>query len=114
MTDRPKIALWFRYGPADHAELFHAMPRIVAALAARAEVHEMKMEGDVMRMRAMKALDLPAGQTVELKPGGYHLMFIKPKRALVEGERFTATLRFRDAGKVTATFTVRGMGAGAH
>ena len=39
MTERPKIALWFRYGPADHAELFHAMPQIVAALAARAEVH---------------------------------------------------------------------------
>ena len=39
MTDRPKIALWFRYGPADHAELFHAMPQIITALAEHCEVH---------------------------------------------------------------------------
>ena len=40
------------------------------------EVHEMKMEGDVMKMRAMPVLDLPAGKTVELKPGGYHIMLL--------------------------------------
>ena len=87
---------------------------VASPVAGVAEVHEMKMDGDVMRMRAIEALELPKGVAVDLKPGGYHLMFIKPKRALVEGERFTATLRFRDAGKVTTTFTVRGMGAGAH
>ena len=43
------------------------------------EVHEMKMEGDVMKMRAMPFLDLPAGKTVELKPGGYHIMLLDLK-----------------------------------
>ena len=73
------------------------------------------MDGGMMRMRELTdGLPVPARGKVVLAPGGYHLMFIKPKRALVEGERFTATLRFRDAGKVSVTFTVRGMGAGAH
>ena len=84
-------------------------------LSQRVELHEMRMDGGMMRMRELTdGLPVPARGKVVLAPGGYHLMFIKPKRVLVEGERFTATLRFRDAGKVTTTFTVRGMGAGAH
>ena len=84
-------------------------------LSQRVELHEMRMDDGMMRMRELTdGLPVPARGKVVLAPGGYHLMFIKPKRALVEGERFTATLRFRDAGKVTTTFTVRGMGAGAH
>ena len=84
-------------------------------LSQRVELHEMRMDGGMMRMRELTdGLPVPARGKVVLAPGGYHLMFIKPKRALVEGERFTATLRFRDAGKVTTTFTVRGMGVGAH
>ena len=50
---------------------------VTTPAAAVAEVHEMKMEGDMMKMRAIPSLDLPAGQTVELKPGGYHLMFMQ-------------------------------------
>ena len=89
--------------------------RVESAVAASVEIHEMSDVGGVARMREVtNGVELPAGSTTTLKPGGYHLMFIKPKRALVEGERFTATLRFRDAGKVSVTFTVRGMGAGAH
>ncbi|MGJ7510455.1 copper chaperone PCu(A)C [Variovorax sp. GT1P44] len=65
--------------------------------AGVAEVHEMKMEGDTMRMRAAGALDLPARQTVELKPGGYHLMLMDLKKALVKDSTVPLTLLFEDA-----------------
>lgn len=59
-----------------------------------AEVHEMKMDGDVMRMRAIRELPLPAGQTVELKSGGYHLMLQQLKAPLVKGSEVPVTLEF--------------------
>jgi len=62
-----------------------------------AELHEMKMEGDVMRMRAIKALPLPAGKTVELKSGGHHLMLQQLKAPLVKGSEVPVTLEFKDA-----------------
>jgi periplasmic copper chaperone A len=74
--------------------------RLVGAstpVAGIAEVHEMKMEGDVMRMRAVpEGLELPARQAVELKPGGYHLMLMDLKQALVVGETVPLTLEFVD------------------
>ena len=66
-------------------------------VAGVAEVHEMKMEGDVMRMRAVPALDLPAGKTVQLKPGGYHVMLMELKQALPKGSTVPLTLTLRDA-----------------
>lgn len=54
--------------------------------AAVAEIHEMAMDGNVMRMRAISALELPAGKTVALQPGGYHLMLMQLKGALKDGE----------------------------
>jgi periplasmic copper chaperone A len=66
-------------------------------LAGVAEVHEMKLVGEVMRMRALARLDLPAGQTVELKPGGYHLMLQDLKQPLPQGSTVPMTLRFRNA-----------------
>jgi copper(I)-binding protein len=60
--------------------------------AAVVEIHEMKMENDVMKMRAVPALDLPAGQTVELKPGGYHVMLIDLKAQVKEGDVVPLTL----------------------
>jgi len=65
--------------------------------AAVAEVHEMKMEGDVMRMRAIDELDLPKGVAVDLKPGGYHLMLQQLKAALVKDTQLPLTLVFKDA-----------------
>lgn len=53
--------------------------RAESPAAGVTEVHEMKMEGDVMKMRAVPALDLPAGKAVELKPGGYHVMLMDLK-----------------------------------
>jgi copper(I)-binding protein len=66
-------------------------------VAGVAEVHEMKMEGDVMKMRAIPALELPAGRTVELKPGGYHLMLMELKQSLKAGATVPITLLLRDA-----------------
>jgi len=63
-----------------------------------AEVHEMVMEGDVMKMRAVSGgLELPAGKPVELKPGGYHIMLIDLKAPLVAGGTVPLTLVLRDA-----------------
>ena len=61
------------------------------------EVHEMKMEGDVMKMRAIPALDLPAGKAVELKPGGYHVMLMDLKAALMKDTEVPLTMVFKDA-----------------
>ncbi|MBO9651395.1 MAG: copper chaperone PCu(A)C [Variovorax sp.] len=74
--------------------------RLVGAstpVAGVAEVHEMKMEGDTMRMRGLPSLELPARQTVELKPGGYHLMLMDLKQPLVNGTTVPLTLLFEDA-----------------
>ena len=70
-------------------------------VAKHAELHEMAMEGDVMRMRAIDALPLPAGTTVSLKPGAHHLMLTDLKRPLSEGESVSVTLLLKgDDGKV--------------
>lgn len=61
------------------------------------EVHEMKMEGDVMKMRAIPTLDLPAGKAVELKPGGYHVMLMDLKAPLMKDTVVPLTLVFKDA-----------------
>lgn len=66
-------------------------------VAGVTEVHEMKMEGDVMKMRAITALDLPAGQQVELKPGGYHVMLLDLKTPLKPGTQVPLTLMLQDA-----------------
>ena len=67
-------------------------------VAGVAELHEMKMEGDVMKMRTVPGgLDLPAGKMVELKPGGYHLMMMDLKAALPKDSTVPLTLVFKDA-----------------
>jgi copper(I)-binding protein len=75
-------------------------------VAGVAEVHEMKMEGDIMRMRAVPMLDLPAGQTVQLKPGGYHLMLMDLKQPLPKGGTVPLTLRLQDAQGVETRLEV--------
>jgi copper(I)-binding protein len=66
-------------------------------VAGVAEVHEMKMEGQVMKMRPLDKLDLPEGQTVELKPGGYHLMLLDLKQPLAKDTTIPLTLVLRNA-----------------
>ncbi|MDO8772853.1 MAG: copper chaperone PCu(A)C [Burkholderiaceae bacterium] len=71
---------------------------VSSPVAGVAEVHEMKMEGDVMKMRAVQGgLDLPAGKSVELKPGGYHVMLMDLKSALPKDTSIALTLVFKDA-----------------
>lgn len=81
-------------------------------VASQFEVHEMKMDNGVMRMRQMaNGLEIKPGQTVEFKPGGNHVMFVGLKKPLAQGEHVKATLAFEKAGKVDVDFTVEGIGA---
>ncbi|NVM78567.1 hypothetical protein FHW83_004395 [Duganella sp. SG902] len=70
------------------------------------EVHEMKMENDMMRMRQIPALDLPAGKPVKLAPGGYHLMLLDLKQPLKDGDKVALTLEIEDAQKVRSKVVV--------
>jgi len=87
-----------------------AADRLVAAksdVARTVEIHEMRNEGDVMKMAPLAdGLELPAGATVELKPGGYHIMLIGLTRDLKAGESFEMTLTFEQAGDVALTVPI--------
>ena len=82
-------------------------------LAARGEVHDMTMEDGVMRMRRLDALEIPAGGSVELKPGGKHLMLMNLKERLVEGGSVPVTLTFKSGAKISIDLPVRPLGAGS-
>jgi copper(I)-binding protein len=66
----------------------------------------MKMDNDMMRMRQLQALDLPAGQAVKLAPGGYHLMLMGLKQPLKDGDKVPLTLEFEDAQRVRSKVVV--------
>src|SRR3954466_2294372 len=66
-------------------------------VAARAEVHEMKMDGEIMRMRELDALALPAGKPVELKPGSYHVMLTQLRAPLQPQTSVPLTLHLKKA-----------------
>jgi periplasmic copper chaperone A len=84
------------------------------SLASKVEVHEMRLEGDVMRMKPVEGgLEIKPGATVELKPGGLHLMFMDLKEPLKEGQVLKGTLTFEKAGPIEVEYTVRGMGGAA-
>jgi copper(I)-binding protein len=76
-------------------------------LAGTVEIHEMTMEKDVMKMRAVSGLDLPAGKTVELKPGGYHVMLMDLKQQMKEGETVSLTLVVEGKDKKRSTVEVK-------
>ena len=83
-------------------------------MAGRFEVHDMSVEGGVMKMRHLpKGLDIAPGTSVELKPGGYHVMFVDLKRGLKEGETVKGTLVFEKAGTVEVEYRVGPIGGGA-
>lgn len=70
-------------------------------VADHLELHMMAMEGDVMRMRRVDAVEVPAGGSVKLEPGGYHLMFVGLKNPFKSGDKVPLKLRFEKAGEVT-------------
>ena len=83
-------------------------------VAGRVEVHEMAMDGGVMKMRPLdKGLVIDPGKTVKLAPGGNHLMLMDLKSQFKQGDKVPVTLQFEKAGKVNVTLDVQGVGAQA-
>ncbi len=86
-------------------------------VAGKVEVHEMTMDNGVMKMRPVSGIEIPAGKSVELKPGGYHIMFMQLKQPLKAGETIKGALTFEKAGVVPVEFKVEAMsaaGSGGH
>lgn len=91
-----------------------AAERVVGAsspVAGRVETHVTIRDGDVMRMREVKAFDVPAGGTFELKPGGAHLMLMDLKRPLKQGEKLPLTLMLEKGGELKVELQVEELGA---
>jgi copper(I)-binding protein len=88
-----------------------ASPRAVVAGTSdavdRVELHEMKMDGGMMRMSPVKQIDVPAGGQTELKPGGLHVMLFGLKKRFSAGESLTVTLMLDDGTKIPVTAIVR-------
>lgn len=80
-------------------------------VAQKADIHEMTMDGDVMKMRQVDGVDLPAGKAVTLKPGGYHIMLTGLTKPLKEGESFPLTLGFAKGGTKQVDVRVEKVGA---
>ena len=86
-----------------------------SSVAGHMEVHEMAMEGDVMKMRELAdGMPIPAGKTVEMKPGGFHIMFMELREPLVEGETVAVTLTFERAGEVEVPLMIGKLNAKGH
>ena len=79
-------------------------------VAGEVQLHEMAMEGNVMKMRQVKDIAVPAGGAVELKPAGLHLMFMNIKAPLTAGETVPVKLKFAKAGEVEVKMPVNAMG----
>jgi periplasmic copper chaperone A len=84
-----------------------AVVGVETSVAEIVEMHEMKMQGNVMRMRAVPRIELPAGKTVALTPGGYHVMLMSLKRPLKKGDIVLIRLRIEDKNKIVKTLEVR-------
>ncbi|GMV23094.1 MAG: hypothetical protein AMXMBFR57_30430 [Acidimicrobiia bacterium] len=91
-----------------------ASPRALVAatadVASPVELHEMKREGDMMRMSPVKKIDVPARGSVELRPGSFHLMLFGLKAPLTAGQTVALTLEFDDGTKIPVKATVRAPG----
>jgi len=79
--------------------------------ADKAELHEMKMQNNIMEMRPIPAITIAPGQSVTLAPNGYHIMLVGLKAPLKEGETVPLTLTFEHAGKQQAVASVTKLGA---
>lgn len=107
-------------GPARNSAAFMtirnagAADRLVAAagdVAERVELHTHIMEGDIMRMRQVEAVEVPANGTAILRPGSFHVMLIGLAGPLKEGDSFPLTLTFEKAGEVTLEVSVEAIGS---
>jgi len=93
----------------------NAADRLIGAssnVAAQVQIHEMSMVNGVMQMRQLaNGLPVPAGESVALKPGGYHVMLIGLKKQLTAGETLPLTLTFEKAGNISVTVPIKAMGS---
>ena len=87
---------------------------VTGDVAKEIQIHSMVTEAGVMKMREIKALDIPANGRAELKPGGFHVMLIGLKEGLKEGEKFPLKLKFEKAGDLTVVVTAEKPGAHDH
>jgi len=87
--------------------------KATATVSDNVQIHEMAMEDGVMKMKELtEGLVIPAGETIELKPGSFHIMFMDLKERPVEGTAFEGTLTFEKAGTVNVTYEVEAPDAG--
>ncbi|MFI5020019.1 MAG: copper chaperone PCu(A)C [Dongiales bacterium] len=84
---------------------------VATPVAAHADMHIMVMEGNVMQMRPVDAVDVKPGERIQFKPSGLHIMLTDLKQKLTRGERFPVTLDFEKAGKVDVEVLVLPIGA---
>ena len=82
---------------------------VSSPVAKEMQLHTMSMEGNVMKMREVKAIDIPANGAVELQPGGFHLMLIDLKSQLKAGDQIPVKLKFEKAGELEVKFQVKDM-----
>jgi copper(I)-binding protein len=102
-------AIYFTLHNAGHSD-----DRLIAAstpAAKKAELHTHIMDGNIMKMRQVEAISVPAGKDVRLAPGGYHVMLMGLNGPLKQGSEIQLTLTFEKAGKVTVTTPVMAAGA---
>ena len=80
--------------------------------AVEVQLHEMSMDGNIMKMRQIKEILVPAGSSTDLKPGGFHLMLIGIKSPLKVGDSVPLKLKFAKAGEVDVRFSVKAIDSG--
>src|SRR5258707_905537 len=81
------------------------------AVVSKFEIHEMSVDNGVMKMRMLaNGIEIKPGQTIEFKPGSYHLMFVGISQPLEQGKRVKGTLEFEKAGKVDVEYAVEAIG----
>lgn len=98
----------------NHGTVSDRLTGVASPAAGVAALHEMAMEGGLMKMRAVKGIDLKPGGKVELRPGGYHIMLEGLKQPLKQGEEIPLTLTFEKAGALQIKVKVEAIGATAH
>ena len=105
----PNGAAYFRV--ENHGANADRIVSVHTPIAERAEFHTHEMDGNVMTMRHVHSVDVPAHGTVAFEPEGLHVMLFRLKEPLVGGKRFLLTLEFEEAGEVELSVEIRGSGA---
>lgn len=107
---RPTVSAQKVGGAFLHIENKGAADKLIGAsstISKEVQLHMMSMEGNIMRMREVKAIDIPANGSVKLQPGGLHLMLIDLKAQLKEGDQIPVKLKFEKAGEIEVQFHVK-------